>query len=639
MGILGLAGHGRMKAWGKLNMKYQRSGDFLGVRPAEQAAYGVMLACMMFLMSCAAHAQLIGPNPFTLSGPMITFGGGSLALDAPLRTSIVPTRGGSATYSRATTATVIDHESIVRYVNSGEARFTGARRVQNFAASTLNLSTAYSVQTTVTITLVSGISGPSGAPVYSFNRNGAAASVGAYGLAESGISVFGRAFRHSFYVRGEGSDIGKTVTIVCRRNSGTSGYADQTITLTGEWRLVTSPVFSNGSSDATGVRFAIIVGTSGTPADVVQISDPLFEEVTGQSNTVPAERVSVGILSSPFHGANVDGVRYFSTLNGNTVDGSGVVTEAAGSAISPAPYYLMDVQRTYAGLYSNDFTNAAWVKSNMTAALNQTGADGRSNSASLLTATAGNATALQTLTSSSQQRITQAYVKRVAGSGTIEMTQDNGTTWTPITVTGAWSLVYIPEVTSTNPVFGFRIVTSGDAIAVQYVNHVLGEGGVTSPMTTTSATVTRNADSLTYPMPAGLDAKGSAYAEVISMSGVSGIYLIGGAGAFNFASYGSALAYRNPGEPNADTAIYDGTAAASCNSAGSWTAGRKVTSRWGNGKMRNFTANTAGTEANFDGSMGAGPISIAPVRGQSAIRALKIWKDIKQDAYLQGLTQ
>ena len=38
-----------------------------------------------------------------------------------------------------------------------------------------------------------------------------------------------------------------------------------------------------------------------------------FEDVTGQSIQTPAEYVSTNVLSSPYHGANVDWVKYFDT--------------------------------------------------------------------------------------------------------------------------------------------------------------------------------------------------------------------------------------------------------------------------------------------------------------------------------------
>lgn len=397
------------------------------------------------------------------------------------------------------------------------------------------------------------------------------------------------------------------------------------------------PTGAGGSSGGT-LGFYPFANSLNAPI-TLYVTDLQYELVDWETNGNPGEFLQTGSGSAPFYGANVDGVKYFDTLNGNTVDANGVVTEATGAAISPAPYYEYDIQRTYAGLWSNDLTNAAWVKTTMTATKDQTGADGRANSATRLTATAANATVLQTLTSSSQKRITQAHVKRVTGSGTIQMTQDNGTTWTPITVTSSWTQVYIPEVTSANPVFGFRIVTSGDEIAVQYVNHVLAEGGVTSPITTTTTSVTRNADSLTYPMPVGLNTKGAAYADGISLSGVAGANIIGGVGGGHMGvSDTSVVGYQLPGAANDTALINDGTNTGTV-TAGSWSAGRKIASRWGNGKMRNFSANAAGTEANFDGSMGAGPISVAPVRGRSGIRDLKMWKSIRPDAYLQGLTQ
>jgi hypothetical protein len=70
---------------------------------------------------------------------------------------------------------------------------------------------------------------------------------------------------------------------------------------------------------------------------------------------------------------------------------------------------------------------------------------------------------------------------------------NNGTTWTAITLTSAYQAIRIPSVTNSNPVIGFRILTSGDAIAVDFTQ--LEAGAVrTSPIPTTTAAVTRNAD-------------------------------------------------------------------------------------------------------------------------------------------------
>jgi len=150
--------------------------------------------------------------------------------------------------------------------------------------------------------------------------------------------------------------------------------------------------------------------------------------------------------------------------------------------------------RTELCLWNSDLTNAAWTASNVTTAKTAAGPDGVSNSATTLTATAGNGTVLQSITSASAARITSCWIKRRTGTGTINLTMDNGGTWTAVTVTSSWTMVEVPSATSTNPIIGVRIVTSGDAVDVAHFSNQLG-AFTTSPIATTSATVTRAADS------------------------------------------------------------------------------------------------------------------------------------------------
>jgi hypothetical protein len=161
---------------------------------------------------------------------------------------------------------------------------------------------------------------------------------------------------------------------------------------------------------------------------------------------------------------------------------------------------LIEPTRTNVVLHNRDLTNAAWTPTNITAAKDQVGIDGVANAASSLTATAGNGTILQAITLASSARFQSAFVKRITGTGTIEMTMDNGATWTAITVTSSYQQLNIPTQTLANPTVGFRIVTSGDAIAVDFVQN---ENGVdqTSPIPVTTVAVQRDADvfSLTAP--------------------------------------------------------------------------------------------------------------------------------------------
>ena len=57
------------------------------------------------------------------------------------------------------------------------------------------------------------------------------------------------------------------------------------------------------------------------------LSDVQIEMVSGQSNQNPGDYVSIGVEAFPYHGANVDGVKYFPYENGNTVTGNNVVDE------------------------------------------------------------------------------------------------------------------------------------------------------------------------------------------------------------------------------------------------------------------------------------------------------------------------
>lgn len=189
---------------------------------------------------------------------------------------------------------------------------------------------------------------------------------------------------------------------------------------------------------------------------------------------------NAGVLATA--GANVLRTSWFDT------DGDGIL-ETPASWLEPT--------ETNRALWCRDMTNAAWTKANVTPLLNLTGIDGAASSASRLTSTAGNGTCLQSLVSASTSRSFTAFVKRISGSGTINMTMDNGSTWTAITLTNAWRRFSIPVQTLANPTFGWRIVTSGDVIGVDYAQMESTASYATSPILTTTAAVTRNTDSLT----------------------------------------------------------------------------------------------------------------------------------------------
>lgn len=226
----------------------------------------------------------------------------------------------------------------------------------------------------------------------------------------------------------------------------------------------------------------------------------MLENVTGQTNQNPANYKDAAVS----YGAGVNGVDYTELYqNGNTVSGN-VVTLARGAALTNAtpnpPALLVEPSAaTNLALQSRDLTQTAWVKVNVTAALDQVGLDGGANSASSLVSTLANGTALQTITLSSAQRTFSVYVKRITGTGAISISQD-GVTWTAIT--GLINSSTYTQVTLTatqlNPVIGFQIAANGDKIAVDY-NQLEAGVNASSAIPTTSAAVTRTADAVAAP--------------------------------------------------------------------------------------------------------------------------------------------
>ena len=127
------------------------------------------------------------------------------------------------------------------------------------------------------------------------------------------------------------------------------------------------------------------------------------------------------------------------------------------------------------GLWNRDLTQAAWVKTNVTAAKNQIGKDGAANAASLLTATADNGTCLQATTSASNARQLRPFVKRITGTGPVFLTMDGDLTRTDIAALlaaagGAYVQCPAAQPALTDPNFGIKLGTNGDAVAVDFIN-------------------------------------------------------------------------------------------------------------------------------------------------------------------------
>lgn len=207
--------------------------------------------------------------------------------------------------------------------------------------------------------------------------------------------------------------------------------------------------------------------------------------------------------------------------------GNTLYTYGSGAPRVMPDGYMAEPSATNSLLQSRDLSQAAWTKTNATCVLTATGVDGAANSASVCTASAANATILQGITASGA-RSTSVYLRRNTGMGNVAVTRDNGASWTDVSSSvsyGTWFRV-TPEThaaltgSTTNPTVGIRISTNGDAFDVDFVQDESGNRA-TSPIPTTTATVTKNADSATVSTTGWPTSAGSVSFDFTPLAAVS----------------------------------------------------------------------------------------------------------------------
>jgi len=278
--------------------------------------------------------------PFATSRTMLAKILASITFSAPLKTTLVPDKGfDSASFTRASAATVSDFEGITKGCNISEARFVGARRVENLISYSEDVSNNYWVKehgvisnSTVTLdglptkrfTLIDALNNHSITKAY-FTLGRAlwrSAAIDVTGLVTKQIFIgVGGAYAAFTW------SAARTITI-----SGTSPNAAYKIL--GDYQAVLY-AFNPNTTTSNAAIFMGAYGAYSGDGEYVDITKIMLEDVTGQSNQNPSEYVSANVLSAPYHGANVDDVKYFSTYNGNSIT-AGILTEAAGAAIPDA---------------------------------------------------------------------------------------------------------------------------------------------------------------------------------------------------------------------------------------------------------------------------------------------------------------
>ena len=271
---------------------------------------------------------------------------------APLTDSVVPNRSmWPITFSRATAATVLDHEWIVRYCLSGEARFQWARRVENLHTYSEDITNAIWNAAACTRTKNAWIA-PDGTMtawlvtsniatvLTEFNQNYNIVSGQTYILS---VSLKANGWLQYVQFLGNGATFWAGYINVDLSN----GTITENVPWAANMQATVTPEanwFYRIQFKATAIatlannRLSVAMMPSGTSVRIATFPwdgikwfyywHPQFEDVTGQSVQTAAEYVSTNVLSSPFHGAMVDWVKYFDTdISGNQLSPDGYLAE------------------------------------------------------------------------------------------------------------------------------------------------------------------------------------------------------------------------------------------------------------------------------------------------------------------------
>lgn len=409
-----------------------------------------------------------------------------------------------------------------------------------------------------------------------------------------------------------------TTNVLGTVSTGGTGWASVSYALTASttypgwyevYMIATTPSTGTHYMQAGFVDGDNNINTAAVNGKTLTISQPMLEDSTGRTDKTPSEYVYGD------NGTGATGVKYYATYKDGTA-----IPEAnlLGARLNPNAI-------TNNLLYCRDLTNAAWVKTNVTAALTQTGLDGQSNACSLLTATTTDGTALQTITAAAASACSGFYIKRSAGTGSIYFTRDGGANWTNITSlinSSTFTLVKIENTSVTNPQVGFKIATSGDAIIVDAgINH-LGTQISETPILTTSTAVTVNADVPTAPTSGNFsDIAGTILVTVTRDDWSAG----------NGSAVGSATRGLYTSSANSGVQGLDGTNTVN-GPSGTPSGTMRIGIRWSGSVMQAFSNGTFGLVGSYDGSFNLGAAMQLLAGVQGSIKDVAIWPSSLSDA-------
>ncbi len=602
--------------------------------------------------------------------------------EAQLTNSVIPTSSmGAITYTRATIAKVKDNEWVIRNCISGEARFEWARRVQNGLPYSQTLTDASWAKSNSTVTLdtqtINGI------PVYRLVNN-----------VTNGVHLISKNSSFSLVAWNK-------YIISCIAKTGTSQYM-QLLVATGasteyvNFDLSTGTATAWNTTQASSVSLwngfyryslsltALATGTYGAfysnimsptasrsgsyvwGSEYIYLTALQFEDVTSQSIQTVGEYVSTNVLSSPYHWAYVDWVKYFDTT-------------LTGAAISPTTlkWVVIEWSRTNLLIQSDNLVTS-WTIQWATRTANPIATPNGSLSGIKIIPDAGTQVSqtYQSITTSAINYTFSVYAK--AGEMSfIQLRADvdisvwyvnfdlvNGTFNAPSTWSGmiealpnGWyrCMAMTDTVAAVTRSVVITVVSSltaahteavtGDGTSGLYLWQAQWENGTfaSSPITTAAASTTRNADVLSYNVSNVVSAKWAVYLE-FTMWDVPSVWVdrrtLALSGNTNNRFQLVATTTTNN---NVSVLLWNGSTVISTSMSPAMTSNSyaKIAGKWINGWTSNIFKNGTKSSDLANPQVVVTQIDVGTAGGNAIfgyVKNLKVWKSPPTDSELQALT-
>lgn len=317
---------------------------------------------------------------------------GTVVLSAPMTRSLESEFGPNPDFKRDSQGNLltftVDNEGLLHETLLNEAAFYGARREHNLCRYTDQLTftgtngwfAANGLTVTSTWDSSLPVMGDDGGIVYGgtvFKLTSAAGQTSS--ILRNQTAVVLRPVKHVFAVWLK-ADAPRTSELRVYISGGAT-LVTKIVNVTTSWQLFALTMDTGAIPDGTSQYVWSIAPDSfaSTTSAVVYAAKPRLHERRG-STLAPPEYVSRdGVPVSKFwHGANVDGVKYFDTVNNSTVDSNGVVTQNFATKISSSTLKGLDLFASASQIIpTTTLTNTNfWTLQNATLATGITAPDG-----------------------------------------------------------------------------------------------------------------------------------------------------------------------------------------------------------------------------------------------------------------------